>query len=162
MLNGLINDGSLFETCTLGTPSQKRSASIIGMFGMRNFRYRYTEKIIPILSVYRFSFDNYKGKFFKGEVKSVLRIGSAHNNVRTSNVNIAQISNVSNFSEHKLYSYSFRSIANQNGVRYSDSTSYFKKYSNSKCKQTVCLHYGLDFPFNGSLKEILSNSKRKR
>jgi hypothetical protein len=42
-------------------------------------------------------------------------------------------------------SYSFRSIANQNGVRYSDSTSYFKKYSSSKCKQTVCLHYGLDF-----------------
>jgi transcriptional regulator GlxA family with amidase domain len=28
---------------------------------------------------------------FKVEVKSVLRIGSAHNNVRTSNVNIAQI-----------------------------------------------------------------------
>jgi hypothetical protein len=45
-------------------------------------------------------------------------------------------------------SYSFRIIANQNGVRYSDSTSYFKKYSSSKCKQTVCLHYGLDFPFN--------------
>jgi hypothetical protein len=35
-------------------------------------------------------------------------------------------------------SYSFRSIANKNGVRYSDSTSYFKKYSSSKCKQTVC------------------------
>jgi hypothetical protein len=45
-------------------------------------------------------------------------------------------------------SYSFRSIANQNGVRYSDSTSYFKKYSSSKYKQTVCLHYGLDFHFN--------------
>ena len=45
-------------------------------------------------------------------------------------------------------SYSFRSIANQNGVRYSDSTSYFKKYSSSKCKQTVCLHYGRDSPFN--------------
>jgi hypothetical protein len=42
-------------------------------------------------------------RFFKVEVKSVLRIGSAHNNVRTSNVKIAQISNVSNFSEHKLY-----------------------------------------------------------
>jgi hypothetical protein len=41
--------------------------------------------------------------YFKGEVKSVLRIVSAPNNVRTSNVNIAQISNVSNFSEHKLY-----------------------------------------------------------
>jgi hypothetical protein len=53
----------------------------------------------------------------KVEVKSVLRIGSAHNNVRTSNLNIAQISNLSNFSEHKLY-FIFRSIANQNGVRY--------------------------------------------
>jgi hypothetical protein len=39
----------------------------------------------------------------KVEIKSVLRIGSAHNNVRTCNVNIAQISNVSNFSEYKLY-----------------------------------------------------------
>ena len=44
-----------------------------------------------------------KKEIFKGEVKSVLRIGSAHNNVRTSNVNIAQISNVSYFFEHKLY-----------------------------------------------------------
>jgi hypothetical protein len=44
-------------------------------------------------------------------------------------------------------SYSFRSIANQHGVRYSDSTSYFKKYSSSKCKQVVCIHYGLDFHF---------------
>jgi purine-nucleoside phosphorylase len=40
---------------------------------------------------------------YKVEVKSVLRIGSAYNNVRTANVNIAQISNVSNFFEHKLY-----------------------------------------------------------
>jgi hypothetical protein len=40
---------------------------------------------------------------YKVEVNSVLRIGSAHNNVSTSNVNIAQISNVSNFSQHKLY-----------------------------------------------------------
>ena len=44
----------------------------IGMFGMRNFRYRYTEKIIPILSVYRFSFDNYTGKFFNGNLKEIL------------------------------------------------------------------------------------------
>jgi hypothetical protein len=83
----------------------------------------------------------------KGEVKSVLRFGSAHNNVRTSNVNIAPISNVSNFVNINSISYSFRSIANQNGVKYSDSTSYFK-YSSSKCKQTVSLHYGLDFHFN--------------
>ena len=45
---------------------------MLGMFGMRNFRYRYTEKIIPILSVYRFSFDNYKGKFFNGSLKEIL------------------------------------------------------------------------------------------
>jgi hypothetical protein len=44
----------------------------VGMFGMRNFRYRYTEKIIPILSVYRFFFDNYKGKFFNGNLKEIL------------------------------------------------------------------------------------------
>jgi hypothetical protein len=43
-------------------------------------------------------------------------------------------------------SYSFRSIVNQNGVRYSDSTSYC-----SKCKQTVCLHYGLDFHLTSTL-----------
>ena len=87
-------------------------------------------------------------KSIKGEVKSVQRIGSAHNNVRTSNVNIAPISNRFRiFRNINSISYSFRSIANQNGVKYSDSTSYFKKYSSSKCKQTVCLHYGLDFPF---------------
>ena len=39
---------------------------------MRNFRYRYSEKIIAILSVYRFSFDNYKGKFFNGNLKVIL------------------------------------------------------------------------------------------
>ena len=39
---------------------------------MGNFQYRYTEKIIPILSVYRFSFDKYKGKFFNGNLKEIL------------------------------------------------------------------------------------------
>ena len=28
--------------------------------------------VIPILSVYRFSFDNYKGKFFNGSLKEIL------------------------------------------------------------------------------------------
>ena len=57
-------------------------------------------------------------------------------------------------------SYSFRGIANQNGVRYSDSTSYFKKYSSSKCKQTVCLHYGLDFHFKCSPTDLIfTNTK---
>jgi hypothetical protein len=92
----------------------------------------------------------------KVEVKSVLRIGSAHNNVRTSNVNVAQISNFRIFLNINSISYSFRSIANQNGVRYSDSTSYFKKYSSSKCKQTVCLHYGLD----STLKAASQSRKR--
>jgi hypothetical protein len=49
-----------------------KACPMVGMFGMRNFRYRYTEKIIPILSVYRFSFYNYKGKFFNGNVKEIL------------------------------------------------------------------------------------------
>jgi hypothetical protein len=52
-----------------------------------------------VYTVYISKFTCFK---IKVEVKSVLRIGSAHNNARTSNVNIAQISNVSNFSEHKL------------------------------------------------------------
>ena len=47
-------------------------------------------------------FKFFLSQYFKVEVKSVLRICSAHNNVRI-NVNIAQISNVSKFSEHKLY-----------------------------------------------------------
>ena len=50
-------------------------------------------------------------------------------------------------------------MANQNGVRYSDSTSYFTKYSSSKCKQTVCLHYGLDFHFN--FKPLPNSNKRQ-
>ena len=36
---------------------------------------------------------------------------------------------------------------NQTYDLWSTSPSYFKKYSSSKCKQTVCLHYGLDFHF---------------
>ena len=47
---------------------------------MRNFRYRYTEKIIPILSVYRFSFDNYKGKFFNANLKEILSNSKTENN----------------------------------------------------------------------------------
>ena len=59
----------------------------VGMFGMRNFRYRYTEKIIPILSVYRFSFDNYKGKFFNGSLKEIL------SNSKRENDNFEAVSN---------------------------------------------------------------------
>ena len=60
----------------------------LGMFGMRNFRYRYTEKIIPILSVYRFSFDNYKGKFFNGNFKDIL------SNSKRENDNFEAVSNM--------------------------------------------------------------------
>jgi hypothetical protein len=57
------------------------------MFGMRNFRCRYTENIIPILSVYRFSFDNYKGKFFNGNLKELL------SNSKRENDNFEAVSN---------------------------------------------------------------------
>ena len=40
-------------------------------------------------------------------------------------------------------SYSFRTLANQNSGKYSDCSWYFKKYSHSQCKQSVCLHHGL-------------------
>ena len=53
---------------------------------MRNFRYRFTEKIIPI-SVYRFSFDNYKGKFFNGSLKEIL------SNSKRENDNFEAVSN---------------------------------------------------------------------
>jgi hypothetical protein len=84
------------------------------------------------------------------EVKSVLRIGSAHNNVRTWGPlmwTLPKFRMFRIFLNINTISYSFRIIANQNSVRYSDSISYFKKYSSSKCKQTVWLHYGLDFHF---------------
>ena len=55
---------------------------------MRNFRYRYTEKIIPILSVYRFSFDGYEGKFFYGNLKEML------SNSRRENDNFEAVSNM--------------------------------------------------------------------
>jgi hypothetical protein len=60
----------------------------VGMFGMRNFRYRHTEKIIPILSVYRFSFDNYKGKLFNGSLKEIL------SNSKRENDNFEAVSNM--------------------------------------------------------------------
>jgi hypothetical protein len=63
-------------------------SSDLGMFGMRNFRYRYTEKIIPILSVYRFSFDHYKGKFFNGNLKEIL------SNSKRENDNFEAVSNM--------------------------------------------------------------------
>ena len=53
----------------------------------------------------------------KDHVKSVLRISSAHNKGGPTDINIAQILNLSNFFE--------LNIANQKSVRYSVSMSYF-------------------------------------
>jgi hypothetical protein len=47
---------------------------------------------------------------------SVLRISSAHNKGGTPDINIAQISHLSNFFELKRSLYSFTSIANQKSV----------------------------------------------
>ena len=40
-------------------------------------------------------------------------------------------------------SYSFRTIAIQKNVKYSECFRYFKQNSDSRCKQSVCSHYGL-------------------
>jgi hypothetical protein len=61
---------------------------------MRHFRYWYTEKIIPILSVYRFSFDNYKGKFFNGSLKEIL------SNSKRENDNFEAVSNDMHIKSH--------------------------------------------------------------
>ena len=45
-------------------------------------------------------------------------------------------------------SYAFRTITNQNNAKYSYGSSYFTKYSDSKCKQSICLLYGLYPTFN--------------
>jgi hypothetical protein len=56
---------------------------------MRNFRYWYTEKIVPKkLYRYRFSFDNYKGKFFNGSLKEIL------SNSKRENDNFEAVSNM--------------------------------------------------------------------
>jgi hypothetical protein len=41
-----------------------------------------------------------------------------------------------------------RGVCTLNGM------AHFKKYSSSKCKQTVCLHYGLDFHFKYVILEL--------
>ncbi len=50
-------------------------------------------------------------RMFKDDVKSVLRIGFAHNKGGPADINIAQISHLSNFSDIKLW---FRSIYEHN------------------------------------------------
>ena len=96
----------------------------------------------------------------KDTVKSVLRIGSAHNKRRLLDINIAKFRIFWTVSDLKLSFYSFTNITNQNSVRYSVSISYFTKYSSSRCKQSVCLHYELDGTFkdaflNGSWRHFL-------
>ncbi len=81
------------------------------------------------------------------EVKSVLRIGSAHNKRGSPDLKIVGFPHFSDFSELKLwFIFIYEHIANQNSVRFSVSVTFYK-FRSSKCKQSVCLHYGLDFYF---------------
>ncbi len=62
------------------------------------------ENNIPTLYILqRDSYVVKSAKMFKDAVKSVLRIGSAHNKGGTADINIAQISHLSNFSDIKLW-----------------------------------------------------------
>jgi hypothetical protein len=79
----------------------------------------------------------------KDHVKSILRISSAHNKEthrykHCPNFASFEIFLIETFSS--LYSFT---IANQKSVRYSVSI-YVLFYKYSKCKQRICLHYGLD------------------
>ena len=69
-------------------------------------------------------------KIFRDAVKSVLRIGSAHNKGGPAHVNIAPLNfylifplHLSNIFELKICVYSFVTTANQNCVKYSVSIS---------------------------------------
>ena len=48
-------------------------------------------------------------------------------------------------------SYLFWTVARQNSVKYSYRSWYFKKYGDSRFKESVCLHYGLCPPFNQTI-----------
>ncbi len=54
------------------------------------------------ISVFEIGLNHSFSKFIKDAVKSVLRIGSAHNKGGPADINIAQISLLSNFSVIKL------------------------------------------------------------
>ena len=74
----------------------------------------------------------------KVEVKSVLRIGSAHNKGRPSDLNTVEILHFSSLFELKLwFIFIYEHIANQNSVRFSVSIIFYK-FRCSKCKQNVC------------------------
>ena len=91
---------------------------------------------------------HYKLKL-KVEVKPFLRIGSAHNKGRPSDLNIVESPHFFTFSELKPWFIVmiYEHIANQNSVRFSVSIIFYIIRS-PKCKQSVCLPYGLDFHFN--------------
>ena len=84
----------------------------------------------------------------KWKSKSILCISSAHNKERPSDVNRVEIPHFPDFFwiETVVYIH-LRAIANQNSVGFSVSIIFYK-FCNSKCKQSICLHYGLDFHFN--------------
>ncbi len=88
-------------------------------------------------------------KRVKVEVRSVLRIGCAHNKGGPQIYTWSKFRIFRTFSEFKLWFHEH--IANQNSVRFSVSVIFYK-FRSSKCKQTVCLNYGHDFHFN--IKEI--------
>ncbi len=81
---------------------------------------------------------------FKDDVKSVLRIGSAHNKGGPADINIAQISHISNFSDRKrwfIFMYE-HSKAEQIDIQFS--TSYFTNIAVQNVnKEFVYMHYGL-------------------
>ncbi len=82
------------------------------------------------------------------DVKSVLRIGFAHNKRGHADLKVVEIPHFSDFSELKLWFIFIyaQHIANQNSVRFSVSIISYK-CRRSKCKQSVCLHYELDIHF---------------
>jgi hypothetical protein len=68
-------------------------------------------------------------------------------------LNIVEITHFSDFfwiktrNQSLWFIFIYEHIANQNSVRFSVSIIFYKICS-SKCKQSICLHYGLDFHFN--------------
>ena len=76
-------------------------------------------------------------------IKSVLRIGSAHNKGGPADINIAQISHLLNFSDLKFWFIFIYEHSKPEKIDIQLWYIIFYKISSSKYKQRVCLHYGL-------------------
>ena len=100
---------------------------------------------------------------FKVDVKSVLRIGSAHNKRGHADLkNRSKFRIFRTFSELKLwFIFVYEHVTNQNSDRFSVSIIFYK-FRRSKCirNQSVCLHYGLDIHFN-LLCSVLNKIKKR-